>query len=276
MTPAAPLVSVIIPTHQRLGMLREAVASVQGQTLAELELLVVDDGSTDGTWAWLQQQPALRALRSERRAGPSAARNLGAGAARGPYLAFLDSDDLFEPDKLRQQVALLEAQPQLALCHANELWLRNGRPLRQLEKHRKRGGWIFEHCLPMCRISPSAAMIRREVFEALGGFDEALEVAEDYELWLRLTCQHEVGFIEQPLITKRGGHPDQLSHKYPQIEGFRIEGLRRVILRCPLSDSQRQAAMEELRRKCEIFARGCQKRGRHDEAERYLRLPREL
>jgi len=268
----SPLVSVIIPTLDRLTMLKEAVGSVWAQTFSDLELLVVDDASTDGTWSWLQGQPRIRALRHQARRGPSAARNLGASEARGTYLAFLDSDDLFLPAKLEQQVALLEAEARLPLCHANEIWRRGDKELRQLPKHRKLGGAIFEHCLPMCRISPSAAVMRRAIFMELGGFDEELEVAEDYELWLRVTCRHEVGFVEEPLIIKRGGHDDQLSCKYGQIEKFRIEALRRVLDRCPLDDSQRRAASEELRRKCEIHARGCEKRGKPDEAARYRQL----
>ena len=269
---SSPLVSVIIPSHNRLTMLQEAVDSVWAQTFSALELLVVDDASTDDTWTWLQKQSRIRKLRLPHRQGPSAARNAGAAAARGRYLAFLDSDDLFLPDKLQRQVELLEARPDLPLCHANEIWRRNGKELRQRPKHLKLGGAIFEHCLPMCRISPSAAVMRRRVFLELGGFDEELEVAEDYELWLRVTASHEVGFVEEPLIIKRGGHPDQLSEKYGQIEKFRIEALRRVVERCPLTPDQAAAARAELARKCDLHARGCEKRGKPEEAARYRAL----
>lgn len=275
-SPGSPAVSVIIPTYDRLPLLEEAVSSVRAQTLREVEIIVVDDGSRDGTFAWLCEQPDLRALRLEQRRGPSAARNLGAAAARAPYLAFLDSDDLFRPDKLRRQLALLEAEPELGLCHCDEIWLRGGRELRQRAKHEKRGGRIFEHCLPLCRISPSAAVLRRTVFEALGGFDEELEVAEDYELWLRLTCSHPVGFIAEPLTIKRGGHQGQLSERYGQIEKFRIEALRRVLLRAPLDAEQRRLALAELRRKCSIYAAGARKRGRAEEAATVEELPARL
>jgi len=261
-------------------MLKEAVASVEAQTLARAgrELLVVDDGSSDGTWDWLNGQPPsrLRAFRHGQRRGPSAARNRGVQEARGEYVAFLDSDDLFLPTKLERQLELLERDRRLVLCHSNEVWIRDGRELRQRPKHEKRGGWIFEHCLPMCRISPSAALVRREALLAVGGFDEELEVAEDYELWLRLTCRHPVGLIEEPLVVKRGGHPDQLSNRYGRIEVFRVEALRRVLAKAPLSPDQRRAAVETLAEKCEVVARGCEKRGRLEEARRYRRLPLEL
>jgi glycosyltransferase involved in cell wall biosynthesis len=258
-------------------MLREAVASVEAQTSTEWELLVVDDGSSDGTWEWLiGQRTSIRPLRNELRRGPSAARNRGAQEARGEYVAFLDSDDLWLPAKLERQIELLESDGSLALCHSNEIWIRDGKELKQQAKHEKRGGWIFEHCLPMCRISPSAAVVRRELLLELGGFDEELEVAEDYELWLRLTCRHPVGFIEEPLVVKRGGHPDQLSNRYGRIEMFRVEALRRVLDRAPLTTDQHRAALETLVEKCEVVARGCEKRGRSEEARRYRRLPVEV
>jgi glycosyltransferase involved in cell wall biosynthesis len=272
MEPLPPLVTVIIPTHDRLPLLKEAVRSVEEQTLSAWELVVVDDGSGDGTWEWIAARPHLRALRLPTRRGPAAARNRGAAGSRAPYLAFLDSDDLFTAPKLERQVPLLEAHPDLALCHTDEIWLRDGRVLRQRRKHEKRGGHIFEHCLPLCRISPSATLIRRSIFEELGGFDEELEVAEDYELWLRLTCRYAVGFIAEPLTIKRGGRPDQLSAKYGQIEKFRIEALRRVLSRAPLDTVQRRSARETLAAKCAVYANGCEKRGRIEEA----RLFREL
>jgi len=267
-----PRVSVVIPTHNRLAMVREAVRSVEQQTFADRELIVVDDGSDDGTWDWLQSRGDLRALRSAERRGPSAARNRGVEAATGEYVAFLDSDDLCLPRRLERQVQVLEADPTLVLCHSNEIWLRDGRELRQLAKHEKRGGWIFEHCLPMCRISPSAALVRRRVLLEQGGFDEELEVAEDYELWLRLTCRAPVGFVEEPLVIKRGGHGDQLSLRHGRIEMFRVEALRRVLARAELDPTQRAAARRTLREKCELVALGCEKRGRPDEARRYRDL----
>ena len=193
--------------------------------------------------------------------------------ANADLIAFLDSDDLFLPDKLQQQLSLLSVDRSAALCHNNEIWIRDKRPVRQRAKHEKRGGWIFEHCLPMCRISPSAAVVRRELLLEEGGFDEELEVAEDYELWLRLTCRHAVAFVEEPLVVKRGGHPDQLSMRDGRIEMFRVEALWRVMRRASLTEAQHVAALDVLRHKCELVARGCEKRGNLAQAADYRRLP---
>jgi glycosyltransferase involved in cell wall biosynthesis len=270
-----PLVSVIIPTFNRWAMLQEAIHSVEQQSYLAWELIVVDDGSTDETRHWQPPQKNITILHYPLRRGPSVARNAGSAYARGEYLAFLDSDDLFLPHKLEQQVLLFQSEPTIALCHTNEIWIRHGQQLKQQKKHEKRGGFIFEHCLPMCRISPSASMIQRSVFEALGGFDEELEVAEDYEFWLRLTCRYSIGFISEPLIIKRGGHSDQLSQKYGQIEKFRIEALRRILRRAPLTEEQRRAATTMLKEKCVIYALGCEKRGRQEEALYYRKLGEE-
>lgn len=267
---STPLVSVIIPSFNRRAFLEEAVQSVVMQTLTGWELIVVDDGSTDTTWQWIQSQPYIHGIRHETRRGPSAARNSGASIAKAPYLAYLDSDDLFHPSKLEAQIEFFENNPDVALCHTNEMWIRNGKTLSQKPKHEKKGGDIFEHCLPLCRISPSAAMIRSDVFKSLGGFDTELEIAEDYELWLRLTAYYPVGFITDPLTIKRGGHADQLSEKYGMIETFRVEALCRVIEKCALTPEQHRAAVKELHKKCNIVAVGCKKRGRIDEANAYL------
>ncbi len=102
----------------------------------------------------------------------------------------------------------------MRVCHTDEIWIRNGRRVNARKKHGKKGGWIFQHCLPLCAMSPSSIMIHRDVFTALGGFDERLPACEDYDLWLRITARYPVLFTRQPLIEKYGGHDDQLSRKY--------------------------------------------------------------
>ncbi len=138
---AVPIpVSVIIPTYNRAGLVQEAVASVLAQTWRDFEVLVVDDGGSDGTDAALAPYASrLRLLRRESRGGVSAARNTGIEAARGEWLAFLDSDDLWLPEKLARQMAYLAAHPDLLLCQTEETWVRRGLRVNQPLSHRKVG-----------------------------------------------------------------------------------------------------------------------------------------
>ena len=174
--------------------------------------MVVDDGGTDGTWEVLSAWREIRVLRHPHRRGVSAARNTGINAARGQWLAFLDSDDLWLPDKLARQIAYLTSPAGVCcLCQTDETWVRRGVRVNKPLSHRKVAGRIFLPSLARCMISPSAVMLHRRLFQDHGGFDETLPAAEDYDLWLRLTWRYEVGLVDEPLVIKRGGHPDQLS-----------------------------------------------------------------
>jgi glycosyltransferase involved in cell wall biosynthesis len=268
-------VSVVIPTYNRQAMLGEAIDSVLAQTYAHVELIVVDDGSTDGTRALLSSYgDRLGVLRQPRR-GVSAARNRGVAAARGALVAFLDSDDLWLPAKLEVQAAFFGAHPHALICQTEEIWHRDGRRVNPGKRHRKPSGEIFERSLELCLVSPSAVMIRRELLERVGGFDERLPACEDYDLWLRIGCRHPVHLIDRPLVVKRGGHPDQLS-KTPGLDRFRIASLVNLLSSGQLSRSQERAARMVLKKKCAIYAAGCAKRGRLEEARHYLGLAERL
>lgn len=269
---AAPQVSVIIPTYNRAALVVEAVASVLGQTWSDYELIVVDDGSTDATLAVLAPyRDRLQVLRHPRRRGVSAARNTGARKARGEWLAFLDSDDLWLPEKLTRQLGWLTAHPGLQIAQTEELWLRHGRRVNPGRRHRKPGGRIFLPSLNLCLVSPSAVILRRTLFWEMGGFDEALPACEDYDLWLRLSWQYDIGLLPEPLILKRGGHPDQLSRQWG-LDRYRVQALAKLLGTTPLPPDYRQAALEVLAAKARIYAHGCRKRGRLAEAAWYLRL----
>lgn len=265
-------VSVVIPTYNRARLVVEAVESVLKQSYPPLEVLVVDDGSTDVTeQALAPYRDRLCYLRTPHQ-GVSRARNAGWRMARGTWVGFLDSDDLWLPRKLERQIQALRSSPETPLCYTDEIWIRNQRRVNQCRHHAKYSGWILPQCLPRCIISPSSALIRRDVLEELGGFEEALEVCEDYELWLRLTARFPVLFLEEKLIVKRGGHPDQLSKRFWGMDRFRIWALARLLQDPNLRDQDRKAALSELRRKCAIYAQGARKRGRHEEAEWYERV----
>jgi glycosyltransferase involved in cell wall biosynthesis len=259
-------VSIIIPTYNRAALVTEAVASVLAQSFRDFELLVVDDGSTDGTGEALAlYADRIRLIRRESRDGVSAARNDGIAAARGEWLAFLDSDDLWLPEKLTRQMAYLTAHPGLKLCQTEETWVRRGVRVNQPQTHRKIGGRIFFQSLERCLVSPSAVILHRRLIEAHGGFDEDLPAAEDYDLWLRLSWRYAVGLVPEPLIIKRGGRADQLSAQWG-LDRYRIRALLKLLDEPELPDPYAQAARRVLARKCAIYAQGCEKRGRFEEA----------
>jgi len=187
-------VSVIIPTHNRRHTLERALASVLAQRHAPREVIVVDDGSTDGTGAWVQSN----------------------------------------------------------------------------QRHRKRGGDIFQHCLPLCAISPSAAVLHRNVFTDIGPFDEALPACEDYDFWLRLCAREPVAYVDEPLVIKTGGHDDQLSKRYPAMDRYRIQSLLRLLETVTLSPENRRTALDTLDAKLEVYGNGARKRGRTEEVAQLL------
>jgi glycosyltransferase involved in cell wall biosynthesis len=262
-------ISVIIPTYNRSAWVTEAAASVLAQSYRDFELLVVDDGSTDATFSTLAPfANKIQVLRQEESRGVSAARNLGAAAATADWLAFLDSDDLWLPNKLARQVEYLKAHPDLVICQTGEIWIRNGVRVNPPETCRKVAGDIFLPSLKRCLVSPSAVLLHRRLFEEMGGFDESLPAAEDYDLWLRIAWRYPVGLVPEPLVMKRGGHADQLSRQWG-LDRFRIRALIKLVQEPGLPLAHKQAARRTLSEKCRIYAQGCEKRGRWDEAREY-------
>ncbi len=258
------LVSVIIPTFNRAQLLPRAIESVLGQDYKEIELIIIDDGSTDDTQELLENYPKIKILRTSNQ-GISKARNLGIKVSRGEWICFLDSDDMWLPSKLSSQVKYAQQFPHLKLIHTNELWVRNGVRVNQMKKHQKAGGFIFEKCLPLCLISPSTVMIHRSVFSKIGDFDPEMTVCEDYDLWLRITKDYEIGYIEEALIQKYGGHEDQLSKKYKAMDYYRVKSLVNIY-NSNLSVQQKILVKEQILKKCEILLRGYKK---HNNLENY-------
>jgi glycosyltransferase involved in cell wall biosynthesis len=266
-------VSVIIPTYNRGWIVRDAIDSVLGQTYADFELIVVDDGSSDRTPPILDAYgDRLRVIRQANR-GVSAARNRGIGESSGTLIALLDSDDIWLPKKLAVQVDFFKRNPAALICQTEEIWIRNGLRVNPGKRHRKPSGMIFERSLELCLVSPSAVMVRRELFEKVGQFDESLPACEDYDLWLRVGCRFPVHLIDKPLTIKRGGHEDQLSRQ-SSLDKYRIRSLVKLIESARLTPIQRNATVIALRKKCAVYATGCLKRGRLEEALHYTSLSR--
>ncbi len=277
-------VSVIIPSYNRRAMLHEAVASVLAQRGASFELIVMDDGSTDGTSddirAMTRGLDVQVTIERVARRGVAAARNRGAALARAPQIAFLDSDDLWMPSKLARQLEFARAHPEFEISQCQERWIRGGARVNPGARHRKRAGDIFIDSLSTCLISPSSVMIKTALFRASGGFDESLLAAEDYDLWLRILLDHEAGLLDEVLVERRASDPGhasagQLSSTVPAIDRFRILALAKLLSDPRLADGRRFAAARVLAHKCEIYAGGLRRRGRIDEAAPYERA-REL
>ncbi|MEW6077667.1 MAG: glycosyltransferase family A protein [Thermodesulfobacteriota bacterium] len=268
----APHVSVIIPTFNRSRMVCQAVEAVLAQTFTAFELIVADDGSTDDTPASLAPYAdVITLITGNTNKGVSASRNAGAARARGTYVAFLDSDDLWLPEKLNRQVAFFATHPEALICQTEEIWIKNGRRINPAKKHKKPSGMIFFPSLELCLVSPSAVMMKKSFFVEMGGFDESLPACEDYDLWLRMACRYPIHLINDPLVIKRGGHGDQLSAARG-LDKFRIHSLKNLIASPHLTPAMRDAAVSVLVRKCRIYAQGCARRNRVEEAREYDRI----
>lgn len=282
------LLSVVIPIYNREELAWRAIDSVMTQDLPDgwtMELIVVDDGSTDGTAAMLRRAQRERAgegrrvriVTREHTGTPGAVRNHGVALSEGECIAFLDSDDEWLPGKLLQQIPL-HYEAGVDFSHTRERWIRNGREISQEGRRfsHRRSGDLLEDALVKCIIGPSTVMMTRRVWDATGGFRPDLEIAEDYEYWLRLVTITMVAYLDIPLTAKYAGHGDQLSEKYGHIERFRIEGLRELVESRWFSRNRglvaQNLAQRELSRKARIYANGARKRGRTDEAQRYERL----
>jgi len=271
------MLSVIIPTYNRSSFLQEAIQSVLDQEFFgahpdfSYKIILVDDGSTDNTKQIVSFFGKRVNYHYQRHKGVSAARNLGLGLAQGDYIAFLDSDDLWKKEKIGVQLSFMRAFPQAKVCYTDEIWIRRGVYVNPKKRHQKYSGCIFDKVLPLCLISLSSALFRREVFGEIGKFDESLPACEDYDFGIRLAYKYPVYFLSQPLIVKRGGHPDQLSRKYWGMDRFRIQALDKALL-LDLSADQEGIVKEEIVKKCRILVNGFEKRKKESEAKKYLFL----
>jgi glycosyltransferase involved in cell wall biosynthesis len=232
---------------------------VLNQDCAVDELIVVDDGSTDNTATYIQQNLPQIKLIQQTNQGVSAARNAGIKRASCDWIALLDSDDSWHYNKISTIKEHHVKQPDIELIHSDEIWIRNHVRVNAMDKHQKTGGHVFLRCLPLCVISPSAVVLKRSLIESVGYFDESLPACEDYDLWLKICCHHSVHYIDLPLITKYGGHEDQLSTQHWGMDRFRIRALSRLIQRDQLSDTYRLAANEMLQKKLKVLLKGAKK-----------------
>ena len=251
--------SVIIPTYNRSNYILDAINSVNNQSFKNIELIIVDDASSDDTINKIENlnlSVPYKIIKNKQNYGVSKSRNIGVSNSKGDYIAFLDSDDLWEKDKLFKQNAFFEDNQNIYICHTNEKWLKNNKHLNQKKIHKKQAGFFFERSLERCMVSPSAVVIHKSVFLEHGNFDESLPVCEDYDLWLRLNNQLYFGYINEPLVVKRGGHSDQLSTSYSMMDKYRIQSLRKIIKSNILIPENQNLALQMLTYKTKILLIG--------------------
>ena len=254
-------ISVVIPTFNRCELLKRAVSSVFNQTIPIREIIIVDNGSTDNTGEMIASLFPKTIYIHEKRKGVSFARNLGIKKCHSRWIAFLDSDDAWKPQKLEEQLFFINnINKKYRIIHTNEIWYKNNKFQNQLRKHKKSGGDIFQKSLELCCVSPSSTLIKKKVFEDYGFFDESLDVCEDYDMWIRITAKEEVGFLDKPLVIKYGGHDDQLSKKYWGMDRFRIKSLEKNLKNNWFTANQKKSVLNILIKKLSIVSNGAKKR----------------
>lgn len=254
-------ISVVIPTLNRINTLQRALDSVINQTYKPAEIIVVDNGSSDGTLKFLREQYPKITILTENKIGVSSARNKGIKKSINQWIALLDSDDAWHPRKLEIQTSMLDsALKEYNLVHTDEVWFRNNKHINQMKKHKKQGGYIFERCLSLCCISPSSVLFKKNILDKVGLFDESLPVCEDYDMWLKICSSEEVLFAQDKLTYKYGGHKDQLSKSYWGMDRFRIKSIENIIKNFDLTYKQKKQAKKELIKKLKIIINGAFKR----------------
>ncbi len=197
-----PLVSVVIPTHNRAPLVIRAIASVLGQTFADLECIVVDDGSTDNTGEVVRgiADGRLLYLKNEVAAGAPASRNRGLRQAQGRYIALLDDDDEWLPEKLEKQLRLFDSAPErVGLVHSGFYHVSAASNAIVLTYEPVHRGAVYAELLKGCILGSPTPLIKRECFKQAGGFDESLPGCQDWDMWLRIARICEFDFIPEPL-----------------------------------------------------------------------------
>ena len=264
-------VTVVIPIYNRIKTVCRAINSVLSQTVLPKYLICVDDGSNDRvseiiydhyiSYCQYSHLTQIKIIRLDKNQGVSRARNEAINNTHTSWISFLDSDDMWLPTKLEKQWHFIQQYPHVEIIHCDEIWVRRGRRVNPMKKHRKTGGFIFERLLERCLISPSSVLIHMNLLKKDGLFNESLRVCEDYDLWLRICHDTYVHYLNEPLIIKYGGHTDQLSKKYDVMDMYRIKSIVHLLYQKNLSEENKKLTLQILRKKCNILSNGAFKRG---------------
>jgi glycosyltransferase involved in cell wall biosynthesis len=210
-----PTVSVIIPTYNRANLIEKAIESVLNQAYQDFEIIVVDDGSTDNTGEIIRgfKDKRVKYIKKyKKNKGSSVARNIGIKVARGKYIAFLDSDDEWLPEKLDKQIEVLQSEsPEVGVVYSNLLYIdENGKNMSKF-RNPKKEGYIYEDLLCKNYVgTDSTLLIRKECFHRVGLFDDLLNTQQDWDMWIRIAKYYRFALIKVPLVKYRL-HSNQIS-----------------------------------------------------------------
>ena len=204
-----PTVSVVIPAFNASPYLREALESVMAQTYQDFEIILIDDGSTDDTAEIAADyRPLLRYFHQEN-AGPAKARNRGIAEAKGKFVAFLDADDVWLPEKLEKQVRRFRAEPDLGLVTTGHQAFEVGRihpPEKDKRKLLFEGGNVAKAIFVHSNVATPSVMVPRAVLDEIGGFEEEIHIGEDDNLWIRIAASYPVALVDEVLVRCRLRH----------------------------------------------------------------------
>jgi glycosyltransferase involved in cell wall biosynthesis len=237
-----PLISIIIPTYNSAQYLPEALNSALAQSYTPIEILVIDDGSTDNTARVMSDYADATIYVRQPQSGPSKARNRGIEKAKGAYTAFLDADDIWLPQKLETQMRVLEQDPMAAMVYSRSTHFhdRTGKVLRVFPKE-MHSGMLFDVLLAAPLLLLSSVVVRTKILKELGGFDECLKTAEDTHLYLRIAHQHRIIGVPEVLVRRRI-HDSNLSNQVDVNIGT-LSCLDRIVRLFPETDPKIYAAM---------------------------------
>lgn len=259
-------IDVIIPVYNRQELLIRAINSVLNQTYSNYKLIIVDDGSTDKTKEMIAEKFPNIEYFYQTNKGVSSARNLGIRNSDSELIAFLDSDDEWHKDKLKKQIEFLKSKPEYSICQTKEKWIRNGKFINPGKKHLKISGDLFAKSLEQCFITPSSVLLKRELLNEFGYFNECLPACEDYDLWIKITSKYSVGLIDEDLMTRFAGHNDQLSNT-AVLDKYRIIALDNFISGDFGNIEQKNMAFMILEKKTRIYTNGLIKRDKIQESQ---------
>ncbi len=256
-------ISVVIPTYNRANLIVRTINSILNQTVRVDEIIVIDDGSTDNTKELLSALPITYIYQENN--GVSSARNNGIKKSQYSWIAFCDSDDIWHPNKIEEQIKFHKQYQDILISHTNEIWKFNEKIIKQKRYQSKPSGYCFIDNLDSCKIGASTLIIHKSILDDIGLFDENLVACEDYDLWLRILLKYKLGLCQEALITKIAGHRGQLSFETPLMDTFRIKALQKH-LNCEFKDEVKR----ELTKKIDILIKGAIKHNNIELLNKYL------